>query len=157
MHVLVHTQRNACGQAVMEWNIKTDSVKTTKIDCFSDYFIKLPHLQQTSAFMEEFDPSELPGAWLDSSCTFAMLLHVRVQLKNSSETAFQSVHCECFIPIYCFKVPAAIGWPPLCPRLAQLLSRSWPIGGSPSRRTAVCLQLLWRHWQNQACAHSHEG
>lgn len=73
MHVFVHTQRNACGEAVMVWNIKTDSVKRAKIDCFSNNFIKLPHLQQTNAFLEEFDPSELPGAWLDSSCTFKML------------------------------------------------------------------------------------
>lgn len=76
MHVLMHTQRNACGEAVLEWNIKTDSVKRTKIDCFSDDFMKLPHLRQASASLEESDPSELPGVWLNSSCTFMMLLHV---------------------------------------------------------------------------------
>lgn len=47
-----------------------------------------------------------------------------------------SVSCGCFIPISsCFKVPAAIGWPSLCPRLAQLLvafSRSCRIGAAPA-------------------------
>lgn len=165
-HVLVHThtQRNACGQPVREPKYKNRfcEKKRAKLDCFCcERLVKPVHLRRTSAFLEEPDPSGLPGAWLQPSmhvCDDAACLSAAEKLfKNNLSFTL------CFVRLFSqppssFQVSAAIGClhnPPTPTHPSISLSQ---IGSAaPSERAnwwsprpledRCVLQLLWRHWR----------